>query len=79
MSWSQFLKMHWGMLAAADFFTVEVSTWYGLVTYYVQYFGQIIRAGSFMRPADDNRDESTCNDDAPRDRKPYNVPRKLDR
>ena len=35
MSWSQFLKMHWEMLAATDFFTVEVATWNGLVTYYV--------------------------------------------
>jgi putative transposase len=35
MSWSQFLKMHWDMLAATDFFTVEVATWHGLVTYYV--------------------------------------------
>ena len=35
MSWSQFLKMHWEVLAATDFFTVEVVTWQGLVTYYV--------------------------------------------
>jgi transposase InsO family protein len=35
MSWLQFLKMHWEVLAATDFFTVEVATWYGLVTYYV--------------------------------------------
>jgi putative transposase len=35
MSWSQFLKMHWEVLAATDFFTVEVATWQGLVTYYV--------------------------------------------
>jgi|SRR5215471_13914143 len=35
MSWSQFLKMHWEVLAATDFFTVEVVTWHGLVTYYV--------------------------------------------
>jgi transposase InsO family protein len=34
-SWSQFLKMHWEMLAATDFFTVEVATWHGLITYYV--------------------------------------------
>jgi hypothetical protein len=33
MSWGQFLKMHWEVLAATDFFTVEVATWYGLVTY----------------------------------------------
>ena len=24
MSWAQFLKLHWEMLAATDFFTVEV-------------------------------------------------------
>jgi transposase InsO family protein len=35
MSWAQFLKLHWEVLAAADFFTVEVVTWHGLVTYYV--------------------------------------------
>jgi putative transposase len=35
MSWSQFLKMHWEMLAATDFFTVEVATWHGLIIYYV--------------------------------------------
>jgi hypothetical protein len=35
VSWSQFLKMHWDVLAATDFFTVEVATWHGLVTYYV--------------------------------------------
>jgi len=35
MSWPQFLKMHWEVLAATDFFTVEVATWHGLVTYYV--------------------------------------------
>lgn len=35
MSWAQFLKRHWEVLAATDFFTVEVVTWHGLVTYYV--------------------------------------------
>jgi putative transposase len=35
MPWAQFLKMHWEVLAATDFFTVEVATWHGLVTYYV--------------------------------------------
>ena len=35
MGWAQFLKMHWEVLAATDFFTVEVATWPGLVTYYV--------------------------------------------
>jgi len=35
MSWAQFLKRHCKVLAATDFFTVEVATWHGLVTYYV--------------------------------------------
>lgn len=35
MSWTQFLTLHWEVLAATDFFTVEVATWHGLVTYYV--------------------------------------------
>jgi putative transposase len=33
MSWAQFLKLHWEVLAATDFFTVEVATWHGLVMY----------------------------------------------
>jgi putative transposase len=33
MSWPQFLKIHWDVLAATDFFTVEVAAWHGLVTY----------------------------------------------
>ena len=35
MSWNDFLKTHWHVLAATDFFTVEVATWRGLVTFYV--------------------------------------------
>jgi transposase InsO family protein len=34
-TWSQFLKSHWDVLAAADFFTVEVWCPRGLVTFYV--------------------------------------------
>jgi len=33
MSWAPFLTLHWEVLAAPDFFTVEVATWHGLVTY----------------------------------------------
>jgi hypothetical protein len=32
---AQFLKLHWEVLAATDFFTVEVAIWRGLATYYV--------------------------------------------
>jgi hypothetical protein len=35
MNWVQFLKLHWDVLAATDFFTVEVAMWHGLVTYYI--------------------------------------------
>ena len=35
MSWAKCLKLHWEVLAATDFFTVEVATWHGLVTSYV--------------------------------------------
>ena len=34
-SWTTFLKSHWDVMAATDFFTVEVWTPRGLVTYYV--------------------------------------------
>jgi transposase InsO family protein len=33
-SWQTFLRAHWGAIAGADFFTTEVWTWQGLVTYY---------------------------------------------
>jgi putative transposase len=33
-SWQRFRKAHWGVIAGADFFTTEVWTWQGLVTYY---------------------------------------------
>jgi hypothetical protein len=34
-SWRTFLKAHWDVMAATDFFTIEVWTSKGLVTYYV--------------------------------------------
>jgi transposase InsO family protein len=33
-SWQTFLRAHWGAIAGADFFTTELWTWRGLVTYY---------------------------------------------
>ena len=33
-SWQTFLRAHWGAIAGPDFFTTEVWTWRGLVTYY---------------------------------------------
>jgi putative transposase len=36
--WSTFLKAHWKVLAASDFFTVEVWTGRGLVTHYILFW-----------------------------------------
>lgn len=35
MTWSEFLKRHWNVLAATDFFTAEVWTMRGLIRYHV--------------------------------------------
>ena len=35
MSWKTFLEVHWGAIAATDFFSVEVITRSGLVRYFV--------------------------------------------
>jgi transposase len=37
-TWKDFIAAHMAVLAGADFFTVEVLTWRGLVTYYVLFF-----------------------------------------
>jgi putative transposase len=37
-TWKQFISAHMDVLAGTDFFTVEVLTWRGLVTYYVLFF-----------------------------------------
>jgi hypothetical protein len=36
-SWRTFLRAHWGAIAGADFFTTEVWTWRGLVTFYTPF------------------------------------------
>jgi putative transposase len=41
--WSVFLKAHWRTLVAADFFTVEVWTVKGLITYYVLFLIELAR------------------------------------
>jgi len=37
-TWKEFISAHMAVLAGTDFFTVEVLTWRGLVTYYVLFF-----------------------------------------
>ena len=40
-TWSDFIRSHMEVLAGTAFFTVEVLTWRGLVTYYVLFFIQL--------------------------------------
>jgi transposase InsO family protein len=37
-TWEEFIRTHMDVLVATDFFTAEVWTWGGLVTYYVLFF-----------------------------------------
>ena len=37
-TWKEFIRSHMDVLAGTDFFTVEVLTWRGFVTYYVLFF-----------------------------------------
>ena len=37
-TWKDFIRRHMDVLAGTDFFTVELLTWRGLVTYYVLFF-----------------------------------------
>ena len=37
-TWKDFIAAHMAVLCGTDFFTVEVLTWHGLVTYYVLFF-----------------------------------------
>jgi putative transposase len=40
-TWKEFIQSHLDVLVGADFFTVEVLTWRGLVTYYVLFFIEV--------------------------------------
>jgi putative transposase len=41
MTWRTFVQAHWSALVAADFFTTEVWTARGLVTYYIAFVLQL--------------------------------------
>ena len=53
MSWREFIRSHTEVLAAVDFFTTEVWTVGGLITYYVLTFMRVaIPAGTHCRDND---------------------------
>ena len=47
-TWKEFIRSHMDVLAGTDFFTVEVLTWRGLITYYMLF---IIEIGRFRNCA----------------------------
>jgi hypothetical protein len=49
MNWADFIRSHMAVLAGIDFFTVEVLTWRGLVTYYVLFFFAYRNATRYAR------------------------------
>ena len=56
-NWKDFIAAHMAVLAAVDFFTVEVLTWRGLATYYVLFFlhletRRVSLAGITRRPTE---------------------------
>ena len=60
-SWKDFIAAHMNVLAAADFFTVEVLTRRGLVTYYVLFFIHLETRRVMWRGSPDIRIKSGCN------------------
>ena len=49
-TWAAFIRTHAALLAGTDFFTAEVLTLRGLVTYYVL-FSSTLRAAGWISPA----------------------------
>jgi hypothetical protein len=57
-TWKDFIARHMAVMAGVDFFTVEVLTWRGLVTYYVRFFlhletRRVCLAGVTQHPTED--------------------------
>ena len=52
MSWRTFLQAHCGAIAGADFFTTEVWTWRGLVTYYTVFVIDLASRGRAAQKVD---------------------------
>ena len=58
MSWAEFLGLHTDVMWATDFFTTEVWTMFGLITYYVLFFihlgsRKVVIAGITPNPSDE--------------------------
>ena len=65
-SWKEFIRTHMAVLSGMDFFTVEVLTWRGLVTYYVLFVIQletrrVILAGIARQPTEEGMQRGARN------------------
>ncbi len=60
-TWKDFIRRHMDVLAGTDFFTVEVLTWRGLVTYYVLFFIELRAVGYGSAGSPDIRTRAGCN------------------
>jgi len=65
-TWKEFIQSHLAVLAGIDFFTVEILTWRGLVTYYVLFFihlesRRVSLAGITRRPDRARMQQMACN------------------
>ena len=58
ITWKTFLKAHWETFAAADFFTVEVWTIGGLVTFYVLFVMELATRKVHLAGITPNPDEA---------------------
>jgi putative transposase len=56
-SWQTFLRAHWGAVAGADFFTTEVWTWRGLMTYYTVFVIDLASRGVHIVGSTSHPDE----------------------
>ena len=59
-SWQPFLRAHWGEIAGADFFTTEVWTWRGLVTYYTVFVIDLASRRVQIARSTPHPDDSSC-------------------
>jgi putative transposase len=60
-TWAEFIRTHLAPLAGTDFFTVEVLTWRGLVTYYVLFFIHLESRGLTLPGSPIIRTSNGCN------------------
>ena len=59
-SWDTFLKAHWEILAATDFFTVEVWTLRGLVTHHVLFFIELATRSVHVAGVTTHPNDASC-------------------